>query len=89
MLAYKNVNDAYFRLILGKQEDMSKEFTPKPDTGTLFKNGFKANPSQPDYRGNYAMPDGTVRDVAAWLNEKGYISIRFSDQYEATQKKSA
>lgn len=76
----------YYRL--GKQEDMS-DFTPKPDTGTLFKNGFKANPSQPDYTGSYAMPDGTVREFAAWLNEKGYISVRFSDQYEATKKKSA
>ena len=60
---------------------MSK-FTPKPDTGTLFKNLRKIRDSQPDYTGNYAMPDGTIRQMAAWENGD-YLSIKFSDPYEA------
>ena len=92
MLAFKNQYDAYYSLLLGKVKDMSekdRKFTPKPDTGTLFQNGFKVTDSHPDYTGQYAMPDGTVREMAAWLNPKGYLSIRFSDQYNASSRKSA
>jgi hypothetical protein len=70
------------------QEDMSEKtskFTPKPDTGTLFENRFKKNDSHPDYTGTYAMPDGTVREFAAWHNEN-YISVKFSDQYESSKR---
>lgn len=68
---------------------MSK-FKPKPDTGTLFPNSFKKNASHPDYSGTYAMPDGTIREFAAWVNEeKGYLSVRFSNQYVAADNKSA
>ena len=73
------------------QEDMSEkqQFIPKPDTGTLFKNSFKVTDNHPDYTGTYAMPDGTVREIAGWLNPKGYLSLRFSDQYSASSRKSA
>ena len=64
---------------------MSK-YTPKPDSGTLFPNKFKKNDSQPDYTGQYAMPDGTVREVAGWINDN-YISLKFSNAYVA--KRSA
>ena len=64
---------------------LTTKFTPKPDTGTLFKNGFKKNDSHPDYTGTYAQPDGTVREMAAWINGD-YLSIRFSDQYEAAKR---
>lgn len=66
---------------------MSK-FTPKPDTGTLFKNAFKKADSHPDYTGTYACADGTVREFAAWQNGD-YLSIKFSDQYDASKRKSA
>ena len=60
---------------------MSK-FTPKPDTGTLFHNRYKQKDSQPDYTGTYATEDGKVRQIAAWQNGD-YLSIKFSDPYEA------
>ena len=31
------------------------------------------------------MPDGTVREIAAWQNG-GYLSLRFKDAYVATKK---
>ena len=31
------------------------------------------------------MPDGTVREVAAWQNGD-YLSLRFSDAYVSTKK---
>ena len=78
------MNDALYSLYFGKQKDMSK-FTPKPDTGTLFPNSFKKNDSHPDFTGQYAMPDGTVREIAAWQNGE-YLSLRFSDAYVSTKK---
>ena len=83
MIKLTQLDDAYSRLVLGEMQDMSKEkpkFTPKPDTGTLFKNGYKSNESHPDFVGNYATSDGTIREFAAWLNGD-YISVRFSDEY--------
>ena len=64
------------------------KFKPKPDTGTLFINGFKSKEKHPDYTGRYSTKDGEVRDFAAWLSEKEgrqYLSVRFSDQYVETK----
>ena len=63
-------------------------FTPKPDTGTLFINGFKKQDKHPDYQGTYATKDGEVRQFAAWVSEKDgrqYLSVRFSDAYDASK----
>ena len=68
---------------------MSDNYMHQPDKGTLFPNKFKESDSHPDYTGTYAMPDGTMREVAAWINDKGYLSLRFSDQYVSTDKKTA
>ena len=89
MLKARRLNDAYFSLLLGRQEDMSNDYIHQPDKGILFPNKFKKSDSHPDYTGTYAMPDGTMREVAAWINDKGYLSLRFSDQYVATDKKTA
>ena len=67
---------------------MISKFRPKPDTGTLFINKFKKNDSHPDFTGMYAMPDGSVREVAGWQNGD-YISLRFSNQYDNESKRSA
>ena len=64
------------------------DYTPKPDTGTLLVNGFKKNEAQPDFTGTYATSDGTIRQIAAWMNENNgrqYISLRFSDPYVADE----
>jgi hypothetical protein len=66
---------------------MSK-FTPKPDTGTLFRNTFKKNDTHPDFTGQYSMPDGTIREIAAWENGD-YLSLRFKDLRESTDQKPA
>ena len=59
------------------------EFIPKPDTGTLFINGYKTTSKQPHYVGTYATEDGTVREFAAWINEPtGRLSVKFQDKYE-------
>ena len=79
------MHDEKCYLILGKVKDMSEKFTPKPDTGALFPNKFKEKDTHPDFTGKYAMPDGTVREMAAWRNGD-YFSIRFSDAYETTKK---
>lgn len=60
-------------------------FTPKPDTGTLFVNGFKKQDKHPDYTGIYTTQEGEVRRFAAWLADKDgrqYLSVRFSDKYD-------
>lgn len=97
LIRHRKMYDAYFSLLNGKVQDMSVKknqtiakpkatFIPKPDTGTLFVNQFKKSDNHPDYTGTYAMPDGTVREVAAWINGKDdtpYITLRFSNQYVA------
>lgn len=68
---------------------MSKKYTPKPDHGTLFPNGYKKSEAHPDYTGTYVTQDGTTREVAAWINEgnqgKPFLSLKFQDQYDATK----
>lgn len=68
---------------------MPKDYTPKPDTGTLFANTFKTKPEHPDYTGQYATADGIIREFAVWTNARGYLSVKFQDQYETTTKKTA
>ena len=55
----------------------------KPDRGSMFRNEDKVKPEQPDYKGKYSMPDGTIRKIAAWhtktRNDVEYFSISFSD----------
>ena len=62
------------------------QYKHKADSGTLFVNKFKKNDNHPDYIGTYAMPDGTIREVAGWLNtgkDSNYISLKFSNAYES------
>lgn len=62
-------------------------YSHKPDHGNLFINTDKEKPTQPDYTGTYALPDGTVRRVAAWIKKSKsgdeYLSLSFQDQYDA------
>ena len=52
----------------------------KENSGSLFKNDKKTSDKAPDYKGK-ANIDGVVKDVAAWKNEKGFLSLKFSDPY--------
>lgn len=44
-------------------------YEPKPGQFTLFPNDRKANPSQPDYKGDGKDLDGNDVWVSAWLKE--------------------
>jgi hypothetical protein len=57
-------------------------YTPKPNTGTLFKNTKKTDPKHPDMTGTYLNEQGIMRRIAAWTkagkNGK-FLSIVLSD----------
>ena len=74
--------------VTAKKSNDSNDYTymHKPDKGVLFTNDFKEKPTQPDFIGNYTMPDGKNRNIAAWLNKtknREYLSLSFSDPYNA------
>jgi len=56
-------------------------YTPKDNTGSLFRNEQKKNEKSPDYTGSI-MIDGSEKRLSAWLKEgkKGkYLSLQISD----------
>ena len=54
--------------ILPKPQPMSN-YTPQPNTFTLFANDKGDNPKRPDYRGDIILPDGTKMRLSAWVKE--------------------
>lgn len=44
-------------------------YTPKPGTGSLFKNDKKAKDIQPDYKGTLTLPDGSTMQLAGWVSQ--------------------
>lgn len=57
----------------------------KPNTGTIFKNTYKENPNQPDYKGEINV-DGVLKEVALWIKD-GKNGKFFSVQVQAPYKK--
>jgi hypothetical protein len=52
-------------------------YTPQPNTFTLFVNDKGDNPKRPDYRGDVVLPDGTKMRLSGWIKEsngKRFIS---------------
>jgi len=45
------------------------DYTPQPNTFTLFANDKGDNPKRPDYRGDIILPDGTKMRLSAWIRE--------------------
>jgi len=45
------------------------DYTPQPNTFTLFANDKGDNPKRPDYRGDIILPDGTKMRLSAWVRE--------------------
>jgi hypothetical protein len=43
------------------------DYTPQPNTFTLFANDKGDNPKRPDYRGEVVLPDGTKMRLSAWF----------------------
>lgn len=57
-------------------------YTPKENTGALFKNDKGENAARPDYRGD-AMVNGELVEIAAWIKplpsdaSKRFMSLSF------------
>lgn len=52
-------------------------YTPQPNSFTLFANDKGDNPKRPDYRGDVILPDGTKMRLSGWIKEsngKRFIS---------------
>ncbi len=53
-------------------------YTPQPNSFSLFANDKGDNPKRPDYKGDIIMPDGTKMRLSAWVREsqggKKYLS---------------
>ena len=74
---------------------MSKEFIPKPNTGSLFPNSRKERDDQPDMTGSIflardlveerlgATPDGELVQisVSAWNNANNRLGMTFKKPY--------
>ena len=57
-------------------------YTPKENTGVLFKNNKKTNEKQPDYTGNILVGTKEMQ-LAAWIKEGKngkFMSIKLSEQ---------
>ena len=44
-------------------------YTPQPNTFSLFANDKGDNPKRPDYKGDIILPDGTKMRLSAWVRE--------------------
>ena len=44
-------------------------YTPKPNSGSLFKNTRKVSESHPDYTGSIMLENGKEHYLSAWVKE--------------------
>lgn len=44
-------------------------FTPRPGSGSLFRNDKNGNERAPDYKGDLCLLDGEVVKIAGWLKD--------------------
>ena len=65
------------------------DYTPQPNTFTLFANDKGDNPKRPDYKGDIVLPDGTKMRLSAWVKE-GKSGKRFlSGKVEPIQQQTS
>ena len=65
------------------------DYTPQPNTFTLFANDKGDNPKRPDYRGEIVLPDETKMRLSAWVKE-GKSGKRFlSGKVEPMQQQTS
>jgi uncharacterized protein (DUF736 family) len=60
-------------------------YTPKENTGVLFKNNKKTDDKQPDYTGNILVGSTEMR-LAAWIKEGKngkFLSVKISESNAA------
>jgi uncharacterized protein (DUF736 family) len=62
------------------------DYEHKAGNGSIFKNQYKENDNQPDYRGSIKLQDGTDKELAAWVkqdkNGNSFLSLSISDPYK-------
>ena len=61
------------------------EYEHKAGNGSIFKNQYKENDNQPDYKGSIKLQDGSDKELAAWVkqdkNGNSFLSLAISDPY--------
>jgi hypothetical protein len=65
------------------------DFEHKPGRLSLFKNDRKETETQPDYRGDGKLPDGSDVWVSAWIQEGKngkYFSLSVQPKDEASRQ---
>lgn len=64
----------------------------RPKTGTLFQNDRKQKASQPDWRGDVCLEDGTILSLAGWAKDTSTgrkmisLKVEHPDQREAASR---
>ena len=63
-------------------------YTPQPNTFSLFANDKGDNPKRPDYKGDIILPDGTKMRLSAWIRESANGGRKFlSGKVEPMQER--
>ena len=65
------------------------DYTPQPNTFTLFANDKGDNPKRPDYKGDIIMPDGTKMRLSAWFKVGKSGKQFLSGKVEPMQERQA
>ena len=61
-------------------------YTPQPNSFTLFANDKGDNPKRPDYRGDAILPDGTKMKLSCWIKESANGKKFLSGKMEPMQE---
>jgi len=70
------------------QTQPMSNYTPQPNTFSLFANDKGDNPKRPDYKGDIIMPDGTKMRLSAWIRESANGGRKFlSGKVEPMQER--
>ena len=74
--------------ILPKTQNAMSNYTPQPNSFSLFANDKGDNPKRPDYKGDIIMPDGTKMRLSAWVRESQGGKRYLSGKVEPMQEQS-
>ena len=77
-------------ILLNPNPPTMSNYTPQPNTFSLFANDKGDNPKRPDYRGELIMPDGTKMRLSAWVRQSTKSGKNFlSGTVEPIQEQQA
>jgi hypothetical protein len=65
------------------------DYTPQPNTFSLFANDKGDNPKRPDYKGDIVLPDGTKMRLSAWVKEAKSGKKFLSGKVEPMQERQS